>query len=68
MGNCCGKSADVKRRENWKATGIVSLRDAHLKSLPGAVLDLSTDVRILDASNNRYGWLMAVSNRVVGGS
>lgn len=53
MGNCCGKSSEAKRRENWKATGIVSLRDAGLKSLPGAVLDISSDVRILDASNNK---------------
>jgi hypothetical protein len=56
MGNCCGKSADTKRAENWKATGIVSLRDAGLKAIPGSVLDISNDVRILDATNNRYGW------------
>jgi hypothetical protein len=53
MGNCCGKSADTKREENWKATGIVSLRDAGLKAIPGPVLDISNDVRILDATNNR---------------
>jgi hypothetical protein len=53
MGNCCGKSADAKRRDNWRATGIVSLRDAGLRSLPGGLLDISPDVRILDASNNK---------------
>lgn len=54
MGNCCGKSADSKRRDNWRATGIVSLRDSGLKTLPGAVLEISNDIRILDASNNRW--------------
>lgn len=57
MGNCCGKSADSKRRDNWRATGIVSLRDSGLKTLPGAVLEISNDIRILDASNNRLSQL-----------
>jgi hypothetical protein len=54
MGNCFGSRAAAERKErSWAATGIVSLRDAGLKALPGAALAISTDVRILDAGNNR---------------
>lgn len=53
MGNCLPKSGVAKRRDNWKATGIVSLRDAGMKKLPDAVVEISGDVRILDATNNR---------------
>lgn len=53
MGNCFGKSVEAKRQDNWRATGIVTLRDANMKALPAAALDISTHVKILDATNNR---------------
>lgn len=57
MGNCCsssGGSADARRQAAWRSTGIISLRDAKLRSLPAAALapDVAGAARVLDASNN----------------
>ncbi|CAI7787251.1 unnamed protein product [Closterium sp. NIES-54] len=46
-------AASAQRAANWKATGIIALRDAHLKSIPDAVFEAAGSARTLDASNNR---------------
>jgi Leucine-rich repeat (LRR) protein len=65
MGNCCGKEASqtqqvnnlrrqlTKRVENWKRTGVVSIRDGNLKEVPDSVASVGSAARVLDASNNR---------------
>jgi Leucine-rich repeat (LRR) protein len=52
MGNCFGKSSAQRRHDNWKATGIVALRDGGLRSIPSNVLAIEGAVRTLDLSNN----------------
>jgi len=53
MGNCFGKQSSAERRQNnWKATGIVSLRDAGIRTLPTSVVDISSSVKVLDAAGN----------------
>lgn len=52
MGNCFGRSVAQKREQNWKATGMVTLRDAGLKYIPGNVLAIAGSIRILDLSSN----------------
>lgn len=68
MGNCCGrarhapqhvpggKSIDrnkTQRLANWKATGVIALRDASLKEIPTRVSEVGANARTLDATNNR---------------
>ncbi|CAI7866588.1 unnamed protein product, partial [Closterium sp. NIES-54] len=52
-------AASAQRAANWKATGIIALRDAHLKSIPDAVFEAAGSARTLDASNNRIGMATA---------
>eukprot|EP00775_Hariotina_reticulata_P003118 gene3118-3396_t len=53
MGNCCGTQSTADRRQNnWKATGIVSLRDAGIHTLPSSVLEISIGVKVLDVAGN----------------
>ncbi|XP_038687154.1 plant intracellular Ras-group-related LRR protein 7 [Tripterygium wilfordii] len=55
MGCCASKSADTKASQiaRWRATGIVALRDAKLKTFPDGVLDLGSTVRTLDVTHNK---------------
>lgn len=55
MGNCFDKPVQHPndRLTNWKATGIISLRDAGLKELPTTVSVVGEAAKVLDASNNR---------------
>lgn len=69
MGCCVSKSgADgqyaasnaSRREEAWRRTGVVGLRDAGLKEIPGVVFSdgaLHAVVKTLDASNNRLSSL-----------
>ncbi|WIA09712.1 hypothetical protein OEZ85_009096 [Tetradesmus obliquus] len=52
MGNCFGKSTTQRRHDNWKATGIVALRDGGVRSIPSNLLAIAGSVRTLDLSNN----------------
>jgi Leucine-rich repeat (LRR) protein len=52
MGNCFGKPSTQRRHDNWKATGIVALRDGGLRSIPSNVLAIAGSVRTLDLTNN----------------
>lgn len=55
MGCCSSKSANSRAAQlsRWQSTGIVSLRDAKLKTFPYEVLDLGRSVRALDLTHNR---------------
>ncbi|GJW02170.1 plant intracellular Ras-group-related LRR protein 7 [Tanacetum coccineum] len=55
MGCVASKNGDAKaeRFSRWKATGIVALRDAKLKSFPDEVLELDRSVRTIDFTHNR---------------
>lgn len=69
MGCCVSKSgvdgqyaaSNASRREEaWRRTGVVGLRDAGLKEIPGVVFSddaLRVVVKTLDASNNRLAAL-----------
>eukprot|EP00898_Chlorokybus_atmophyticus_P001617 jgi/Chlat1/2456/Chrsp171S02338 len=57
MGNCCGKAPQQSGPQQWRATGIVSLRDRGLTKLPKEVLSVGLQARALDASNNRLSAL-----------
>jgi Leucine-rich repeat (LRR) protein len=52
----CGITRPAEKRQkeqNWKATGVIALRDSNLKELPESVGDVGTAARVLDATNNR---------------
>ncbi|TYG90754.1 hypothetical protein ES288_A12G207800v1 [Gossypium darwinii] len=55
MGSSESKAADSKanRIARWRSTGIVSLREAKLKTFPDEVLDLDKSVRTLDLTQNK---------------
>ncbi|KAG6543158.1 hypothetical protein Mapa_015407 [Marchantia paleacea] len=47
-----GKNIEKGRIGNWQATGIVSLRESHIQTVPKEVWALGPAVRILDLSLN----------------
>lgn len=51
MGNCFG-SPVRKREDAWKATGLVTLRDAQLRAIPKGVLAAAPLVKTLDFTGN----------------
>jgi Leucine-rich repeat (LRR) protein len=54
MGNCCGRpQIDDKRVQTWKQTGLVSLRDQDLRSVPAEVARAADKAKVLDLSFNR---------------
>ena len=56
MGNCCGSErpqVDDKRVQAWNQTGLVSLRDQNLRSIPAEVARAADKAKVLDLSFNR---------------
>lgn len=59
MGHCLSSPGGSKayatdaRADKWRATGLVGLRDAGLKSLPAAVATLGPAAKVLDAGKAR---------------
>lgn len=69
MGNCCGglhealtHSKRDRRREGWRATGVVGLRDEKLRELPPSLRDIATRLTAIDASVNQIRSLPSFLN------
>ena len=47
------KELQLRQQTNWKATGLVGLRDQGLREFPSALAEAGAAVKVVDASNNK---------------